>query len=172
MTQEDELMFEAKDTVKAGEDKGYSKLELDEVKVIDNQLAHKRKLMDLQGIKGWQRIKLDLLEAGFHFYITARELRRFKYFAVVRDSSAPSYIGDIPDFAIAQANLAISLGIREITIHSNQPLAIEYQKGDPVLIGWLSRPDEGVYNDFTCRYHENWEGVILAVWNNDKELEL
>ena len=148
-------------------------LKLDEVNIIDNHLEHKCKLMDLQGIKGWYRIKLDLLKAGFHFYITARNLNRFKYFAIVRDKYfAPNYIGDIPDFAIDRANLAISLGIEEITIHSNQPLAVEYQKGDPVIVGWLRKPDNEVDNGFTRLRYENWEGVVLAVWDNNKELEL
>jgi len=48
--------------------------------------------------------------------------------------SEPYYTGTLPLFALNRVRLAVGLGVRHITIHSNEP--IEYTKADPVIVGW------------------------------------
>ena len=133
---------------------------------------HTRRLLDLEGVRNWERTKIDLLDADFRWYVTARNLNLFKYFAVVRTVQGErNYIGDIPNFAIERAELAISLGIKEITIHSMQPLPVSRVDTDPVMVGWLYIPQKAADN-FTYGHYGNWEGVVLAVWDNERELEL
>jgi hypothetical protein len=114
-----------------------------------------------------------LLEEGFVWFISIQNVLKFKYHAVVRTphpvhfnyQNLPLYTGDIPDFAINRAALALKCGLELITIHSMRPMPIERVKTDPVLIGWESDPN--------FEYPKRGaEGVVIAIWDNDKELEL
>ncbi len=115
------------------------------IKVDVESRVYTRRLLDLEGVQSWERIKMDLLDADFRWYVTAESLNKFKHFAVVRSVQGyRNYIGDIPDFAIERAEFAISLGIKEITIHSMQPLPVSRVSTDPVMVGWLRIPHESV----------------------------
>ena len=64
-----------------------------------------------------------------------------------------------------------------ITIHSNEKLPVKefvLKKIDPVLIGWvtLAVPPADIYTNWYPTVGEGHIGVVLAVWNNDKELEI
>ena len=144
------------------------------VELDEDGINHKRRLLDLQDIKNWERVKLDLMDNDFRYYIKAGELAKLKYHALVRSRFHSRYLldytGDIPDFAISRAEIAISFGIRDITIHSMQLLPVNRLKGDPVLVGWMSQPEQAVWEGYNL--DKNIEGVVIAVWDNEKELEL
>ena len=148
---------------------------LKEVAVVDMTECreHTRRLLDLKCENTWERLKLDLIDAGFLWYVEARDLNKFNFLAVVRATQARAdYIGDIPDFALERAEAAISLGIREITIHSNEELPIDRTHTDPVMVGWKVCPAISQSRRFVDANLDSWEGVVIAVWDNDKEFEL
>ena len=105
---------------------------------VSSNTNHIRRLLDLEGVKNWERIKLDLMDVGFRWYVNAKRLNKFKYFAIARGRHyrESNYIGDIPDFAIDRAELALSLGIKGLTVHSTQPLPITRIVTDPIMVGW------------------------------------
>lgn len=90
------------------------------------------------------------------------------------------YGGDIPDFALDRAIMAERCGIRAITIHSTQVLPLQRQQTDPLMIGWFS----GIVKFTALKDNRCWdindnmynnhcgEGVILGVWDYDKEFNL
>jgi len=86
-------------------------------------------------------------------------MSKFNYHANVRGFAIRSnempinYDGDIPDFALEKAELAIKLGMKFITLHSIVPIKV-----DPIMIGWFSYPLE--------------IGFVLAIWYNGKEIDL
>lgn len=134
---------------------------------------HTRRLLDLKGVRNWERIKQDLMDAGFRWYISAEKLNKFKHYAVVRAIQREvNYIGDIPDFAIGKAELALSLGVKELTIHSMQTLPITREHTDPIMVGWIRIPDTGWGGEFTYGTFYGWEGVVICFWDGEKELEL
>ncbi len=132
---------------------------------------HTRKLLDVRGDKSWERMKLDLLDAGFYFYI-GKKIKQFKYYAIVRSRKFESnYIGDIPDFALDRAELALSIGVKEITIHSMQPLPVTRKSTDPIMVGWMRDLPNSISNEY-CYDSDAIEGVVLAAWDMEKEIEL
>lgn len=140
--------------------------------LVDN-IDHTRRLLDLKGIRNWERIKLDLIDASFRWYITAENLNKFKHFAILRTvGRVGNYIGDIPDFAIDRAELALSLGIKEITIHSMQSLPISRVNTDPIMVGWIRIPDMASDGAFTYGFFCDREGVVISAWNMEKEIDL
>ena len=101
-------------------------------------------------------------KSGLVWSVSAEQIwKHFKYHANVRGFGVRSgfaevpveYAGDIPDFALKRAELAVRLGMKCITLHSVVPLAV-----DPVMVGWFGYPLTN--------------GFVLAVWYNEKELEL
>ena len=126
-----------------------------------------------------------LTEAGFCWMVVENFASRFQYCAevknpstfgdpmVVEDGKSVVYVGDIPDFALDRIMAAEQVGLKYFTIHSNSPLPVRYMTiCDPVLVGWTSRPYFG-------RSRVGWEsqhawagGVVIAVWDNDRELEI
>ena len=100
------------------------------------------------------------------------------------------YTGDIPDFALDRWEYISKIRYEtqerpcDVTIHSVNPLPIRTEnvkifslaKVDPVLIAWLS-PIRLIFNGHNTRLwdkeaNEDTIGIVLAVWDNDKELEL
>ena len=85
------------------------------------------------------------------------------------------YVGDIPEFALDNMDAAVKAGVRHFTVHSSQPLpvkktSISLPRTDPVLIGWTENPDIRVAKDGTIRrMSRNVEGVVVAVWDGDRE---
>ena len=140
----------------------------------NTDVNHTRRLLDLEGLRTWERIKLDLLDAGFYWYITGERLNSFEYFAIVRGRPyrETNYIGDIPDFAIGRAELAMSLGVEGITLHSMHQLPITRVNTDPVMVGWLWIPNGDHFGKFTDSQGEKREGVVISVWDMDKEIKL
>lgn len=79
------------------------------------------------------------------------------------------YVGDIPSFVINNIN-TIPQNIREITIHSNEKLPVEFIPSayhDPVVIAWSKYPAFRISQsgaDISCN---NVDGVILGIWNEE-----
>ena len=128
-----------------------------------------------------ERWKLQLAEQGFVWIITTKYILNLKYHVNIRgsgikyysDTQAIRYVGDIPDFALNRAESAIRLGIEVITLHSMNPLPVERIHIDPVMVGWIQDPK--IHTDISGRffsYDMKAEGIVLAIWDNEKELEL
>lgn len=69
------------------------------------------------------------------------------------------YIGDIPDFVLANLDKAKECGLKDFKIYSCEPLPVKQQlllKVDPVMIGWI--------NDDI--------GVVVGIWDRDKEVTI
>lgn len=151
---------------------------------------HKRRLLDVldDNFFSAERMELKLAEAGFIWFITLEKVLRFKYHACVRggvkvSSLEERYVGDIPDFALSNAQKAIDLGIKFITIHSMQEMPVVRAKTDPLMVGWYGMPcfNEGRREIktgekyFTGREYISCliqRGFVIAIWDGDKELEL
>ncbi len=110
------------------------------------------------------------------------------------------YAGDIPEFALdrlelfnkvwdsiyniplVNSNIVHYTRSPAITIHSMSPLPIitervkirDIPKVDPVLVGWLKDPRLVFDKGKTQLWGEDSQslGIVLAVWDNDKELEI
>jgi hypothetical protein len=138
--------------------------------------------------------ELDLL--GFNVFVKADWVKRFSYHATVwvgdkytnpiaippKHSNnsyydgeywsriCAQYVGDIPDSVIEKAE-KIKEHVMAITVHSMYPLPTEFVKCDPILIGWHYCPCINVHDNgkiFNI-YEPDAEGVIIAVWDYDKE---
>jgi len=145
--------------------------------------VHIKRLLSLieNGGKSLEYRKLELAENNLVWCVTAGGILKFKYHVNIRgcgiayysDKQARRYVGDIPDFAISRAELAIRLGIRYITLHSMNPLPVERIHIDPVMVGWIQDPE--IHTDISGRffsYQRDNQGVVLAIWANEKEFEL
>lgn len=145
--------------------------------------AHAIKLLELLEGKNMssERFKLILCNAGFVWFVKAVDILKFKFHVNIRGtgikyySSGHSirYVGDMPDFAIERAKTALNLGIKDITLHSMEELPVTRVHIDPVMVGWIDEPK--FHTDefgelFT--YRPMNEGVVLAIWNNERELEI
>ncbi len=135
--------------------------------------------LEKEGRKSIERWKLEIAEHDLIWYITAKAISKFKYHvnliggAITFYGDGVRYVGDLPDFALDRAELALSLGIEMITLHSMLPLPIKRVHIDPVMIGWLQHPAFFMHVDnrpHSC--NDSAEGVVLAIWNNEKEFEL
>jgi hypothetical protein len=128
--------------------------------------------------------KQKLINAGFRAFIKSDWINNFKYHAQVYSHSNSSlldtvYVGDIPEFVLDKALIAKECGLKFITIHSNYPLPTEFIHCDPVLIGWnnyIKTRDGFIRTNKHGQLYtpaiSNIEGVILAVWDYDKESEI
>ncbi len=132
-------------------------------------------------INGFQSKVTSLLkEKGFRYFVPRKFITKFKYAAKVYDPTridpyGPLYIGDIPDFAIRNLESAKECGIQLVTIHSNEPLpSIPMVQIDPVMVGWrvvhLHTKQDGSLRIYSAEEWESPYGVVLAVWNMDKEI--
>lgn len=140
-----------------------------------------------------------LKELGFCYFVSVQNILAFHYHASVNwiyDDYPISieynitkqyrrgiyhgyqvYAGDIPDFALDKIKV-VGDKVDFITIHSMSPLpirmakeSISLERVDPILVGWKYNPNlhciNGVWDS-----KSNALGVVLAIWDNDKELEL
>ena len=146
---------------------------------VGGSTAHTKSLLELLQPGHWseERKKLVFIEAGFLWTITNRQILHFKHHANIRGNGIHHhgafcrYVGDIPDFALDRAHRICNLGITYLTIHSMSPMPVERMYSDPVMVGWSGDPElrEG---------NIGWiilspvEGFIIAVWDNEKELEI
>ena len=148
-----------------------------------DNIAHTLRLLTLLEADGKsiERIELELAENNLVWIITASDVLKFKYHVNIRGKAiqyytakhSRSYVGDIPDFALERAELALRLGIRNITLHSMNPLPVTRVHIDPVMVGWIQ--DAAIHTDKDGEFFTYWpknEGVVLAIWDNEKELEL
>lgn len=145
-----------------------------------------------------EREKTKLRDLGFSIFVKAKWVGKFNYHACVwivekgtscintiYNKSNPTkyptfgnrvqYSGDIPMGVLEKAKLVRDTRIlHSITIHSMSPFPMEFIKCDPLLIGWTYCPqilvdDNGKYGDMV---NSNAEGVIIAMWDYDKEVSL
>lgn len=130
----------------------------------------------------------NLQKCGFRVFVKSEFAsdENFPYYALVKGKEKCCYniyngreyiyIGDIPISVVEKAQIAIKQGINYLTIHSKQPLPIvPLHATDPVLIGWVDNPRMfGRWDDDGGNMYRNILsiGVIIAVWDNDKEMEL
>ena len=163
---------------------------------------HARKLRRVIGYVPWQTEGRDemvdswavqMADAGFPLVVSLEQLvSQFKYTASVTGTyclhrnSVIRYAGDIPDFALDRleqaraVDVAVSRG--PSTIHSNMPLPVRAERLiqiDPVLVlwhwhagsngNWLDVTKEAVYKKGGW---SNTLGVVVAMWDMDKELVL
>ncbi len=129
----------------------------------ENQIVHMARLSAVKDnkLKPLSENLIELAEnSGLIWSISAEQIwKHFNYhenvrgFAIRHFEMPRQYDGDIPDFALKQAELAIMLGMGFITLHSIVPVEI-----DPVMIGWFDYP-------LTI-------GFVLAVWYNEEEVDL
>lgn len=116
-----------------------------------------------------------LQEAGFTWLVKPDFIQKFKYAASI-NKALPSvkaflYVGDFPDHALNNIEKAKDAGIQHFSIHSTQPFPSTFIKTDPVIIGWFKNPEIWQRSEiFTtnCRYL----GVVVAIWDADKEIVL
>jgi len=137
----------------------------------------------------------ECLKANIGYPVKGNIIKKFKYYAGVNmalgekdvDYSGLRYVGDIPDFALTRIENFILMFKRRlvlsvlpdawltplVTIHSNIFLPVEHidlHPIDPVVIGWKKYETGSQrisYNDLLGEI-----GFVLAVWDNDKELEI
>lgn len=146
---------------------------------------HESRLEALLGIRRpmvWPK----WLKAGFTLTVDTNIIRRFKYAAsihgrpcVIQGGDAILYRGDIPDFAIDRIAQIIDIHHSDVkvSIHSNLPLPIRlesaYVKIDPVVIAWIDHSitiHRRVFGGFKA--DRETLGVIVAMWDMDKEITL
>ena len=125
-----------------------------------------------------------LTEIGFRLFVHKGIFKQFRYCAGLKGSyikSNPFYretidfVGDIPDFVLDNMDKirgVVKMPNSRFTIHSHQPLPVTaskiYTQVDPVMVYWLRR--EWAIN-WTLPEGANI-GVVIGVWDNDKELEI
>ena len=130
----------------------------------ENNIVHMARLSAVKDTKS-EILPENLIElaenSGLIWSVSAKQIwQRFNYHANVGGYAIRSftempiqYDGDIPEFALKKAELAIKLGMKFITLHSIIPVKI-----DPIMVGWFDYP-------LTI-------GFVLAVWHNEKEIDL
>jgi len=171
----------------------------EEQKVTD--LSHLDKLEALKSRqpRGFSDEEKNALGAmGFHIFIRSQWVGKFLYHANIYNGfeargvlvadpgvmvqaegwgiwvlgTRVDYKGDIPNSVIEKA-MSIKSMVRQITIHSMQPLPVEFVKCDPILIGWACCPQIQVDGSgkFDKVWYSNAEGVVISIWDYDKEVE-
>ena len=128
------------------------------------------------------------IDNGFNYIVLPKIISSFKYHAGIKqgiqinrdDHTRVSYVGDIPEFAIERLNKFDKLWRARLmcseyllTIHSNQEMPIKIMPIDPILIGWV-KARSCFYNErlYDIQNTKDVLGVVIGVWDNDKELEL
>lgn len=96
-------------------------------------------------------------------------------------SSRPLYFrGEIPLWAINKVRLAVGMGIRDITIHSNDKgIEKDIVESDPVIVGWVGFSphsdwlikNKGKMPRWYYSWGERWQpknpfGFIIAIFGN------
>lgn len=133
-------------------------------------------------------MRQSLALKGFYVYVNSSWINNFKYHASVYSECSSHllntvYMGDIPESVLNKALMIREMGMTYITIHSNNPLPVRFVNCDPVLIGWgnaiLSVSGEGssyIHTDKEGKLlrpaSESTEGIIIAIWDMDKEFPL
>jgi len=82
------------------------------------------------------------------------------------------YSGDIPDFALSKMSQLKECGFSMFTIHSNQPLPVSLVQLDPVIIAWTQPVGIYLEEDAFCSCQSGVKGVIVAMWDMDKEVTI
>jgi hypothetical protein len=167
---------------------------------IDDDLlsnaAHKFRVRKFTGLPDYefpQTMLEELRMAGFRWIVGTDFIRRFSYHAALgqdiqwhdhrvyekqgRVRQALVYYGDIPDFALDRVEKAQTIGISNFTIHSILPMPIKFLQIDPVLVGWPAMPSievlkKGKRNSKLRFTIEDITGVVIAVWDANRELEV
>jgi len=158
------------------------------------KIIHLERLSKLTGRTGLTGVDSKLYnrikDAGFFWLINHKFIEKFQYAATLRplnvitDNMAVreksrqglslagiKYIGDVPDFILDKAELALSLGLTHITVHSHQPMPTELvvPKEDPVAIAWPSNPSIiEIRGRFSCS-KEN-VGIVIGIWEGENEI--
>jgi hypothetical protein len=124
-----------------------------------------------------------LKENGFHWIVKSDFIKKFKHHAGVRGNqivydydmlSYVTYVGDFPKHALENLEKAVELGVPYFTIHSMETIPVRFTSTfDPILIGWLVNPRINFFSghprDLDIR---DTEGLIIAIWDTSKEIEL
>lgn len=130
-------------------------------------------------------VSQELVGADFRYFIKPDFVKRFYFHALMKgdreggipsmfwafdgDSIGPWYVGDVPDFALDNAVKALSCGVRYLTIHSLKPLPVVRAMCDPVMVGWVNNPQIRLFDRVVLQPQL---AVVIAIWDNDKELEI
>jgi hypothetical protein len=114
---------------------------------------------------------------GIRYVAAVKTPDMVTYTRYYRSVTSFKYVGDIPDFALDNMEKAKKAGIKHFTIHSNLPLPVKRAekmlKSDPIMIGWTENPTIKVDATGSIkRMSRNIEGVVIAVWDGDKETAL
>lgn len=152
------------------------------VKCNTTGLEHTIKLLKVSGKDATSEIAtLACMKQGFIWKISLKKIMQYKYHAFVRGGWSPQYVGDIPEFALDNALKAIKIGLSPITVHSMNELPVERIKTDPIMVGWHGLTPSAiqllqgerflVFPDIKERAMTSI-GFVIAVWDNDKELEI
>ena len=160
------------------------------------RVAHKRRVRKFAGLPDYEippSMLQELNNAGFTWLVDTAFIRKFCYHAAVgqdyqwhdhrvfvkqgRIRQAIVYVGDIPDFALDRVEIARETGINNFTIHSMLPLPVSFLITDPVLVGWPALPSIEIHNDGKHKQElsfavEEVKGIVIAVWDASRELEI
>ena len=132
------------------------------------------------------------IDNGFNYIVSPKIISSFKFHAGVKQGirisrdnrTSVSYVGDIPEFAIERLNkfdklFAYDWRVRMftpeyiLTIHSNQEMPIKIIPIDPILIGWVKARSYFFQERLDqIQNAQDILGIVIGVWDNDKELEL
>jgi len=123
-----------------------------------------------------------LINSGFKIFVQADFIRKFTFHTtlkgegVIYDQGRETfYIGDIPDSILLRAREVIKCGIKYLTLHSAQPLAVApYSKTDPILLGWANNPrisSSTVNGKYTLQILRPQWAVVVGIWDYDTEVK-
>lgn len=134
------------------------------------------------------KTRQGLKQQNFRVFVGKEFVMKFRYVAqlnvgkggVVSENkelhylTQVNYIGDIPEFALDRIDIAERLGLGSFTIHSMKPLKVaRMSQLDPVLVAWQNSPSILVSNNGEVKECSDYcLGVILAVWDIEKEIEI
>uniref|UniRef100_A0A6M3JKI8 Uncharacterized protein n=1 Tax=viral metagenome TaxID=1070528 RepID=A0A6M3JKI8_9ZZZZ len=166
------------------------------------EVQHQVRLARITGVgkypHGWTS-DFEVAARGFAWVVGIDFIKKFKYHASVNEYFGVGsghrcavysggeynyrfYQGDIPDAALGRIGEAQKCDMHWFTIHSNEELPIkkmDMSKRDPVIIGWRFNPHLEVsgekveMGDGGEYLPSDWnKGFVIAIWDNDKELEI
>ena len=140
----------------------------------------------------WQITAGQLLALKYHASVASENM--FSPIVSTEKDIEIMYSGDFPEFALEKifafkdiVNVSCNHisnwdGQWGITIHSNEPLPVQMvslrRRLDPVVVGWITCPGFCYYHKRLWGRPEHWAarnnkiGRVIAIWDNDKELEL
>ena len=169
-------------------------------RLIGGELEHLVRIEKATGKEFLFGLTLGMIDAlnknGFRLFVKADSIIKFKYHASLwaeprqdgvidsygtiyraghRDDyevGVIQYVGDIPDFSLDRIEVARPLGLRFGSIHSNQALPVDFSRlTDPVIIGWCRSPEIYLREGRVAHFHDTI-GVVVAMWDMDKEINI